>query len=442
MNELEQALKDIDQSTDYPGMQKFYKQAATVGAEALLPGAAGMGALKYGSKAIPPMARQIGGQLGGVFANQMAGVTQPGPLEYALNAITPFGSGVSRRAAPFLWKFGTEAKGADTLNRIIPQELNILKQRYQPPVPAKDLFKTLEASRAHVPVPETRKTAKEEIGMIGKSLPGFKESYGKMGKQLAGVEQATKKTGFLPIDQYQRLMHDVGTHIQSAERAGGVEAKGYKSLYRALMDDLEKAPSRMTGADADTLGQARDAYKREKFLEEIAHIARPFTKRGQDIEQANVNKLINRLNDSEDFIAKTFKSSFAPDEQATIMNTLKTLNKIPAVPPGAGQSFGSGGFWKHEFPAIVSGGGLGYAAGHEAGAGVGMAIGAAIPPTSRMWRDFNLANNTEAGRAMIGAMYKQANYKLTPEMWAAIEAYAAAMGGAAPSAGLSTMIGK
>lgn len=434
-------VTDIKQSTDWPGMTKFYKQAGEYVLPALMPGLGAGSLLRFGPKLVPPILRQVGGALAGTAANQASGLTPPTVEEYLSQAGWPLGArgmGVAKR---FLGKFGTEGRGAETLNQLIPQELGTMQTRYQPPTSAKTLFGQLQGSKANIPVPETRKAATEQLKNIGTSIPGFQESYGKLSKQLKGVQGATKQTGFLPIETYQRLLHDVGTHIQAADRAGGVEAHGYKGLYRALMEDLEKAPSRMSGPDAETLGTARDAFKREKFLDEIAHAARPFTKRGSDLGQSNVNKIINRLNDKDDYFSKNFASSFSVPEQQKILSTLRTLNQMPAVPSGAGQSFGSGGFWKHEFPSMMAGGGLGYAAGQGEGAALGATVGAALPPAARMVRDFGLAWNTESGRAMIGDMVRNNHGRFSPEMWSTIEAFAAAQQDK-PGAELYKMVGR
>lgn len=430
MADVRGILTEIDQSTDWPGLQRVGETAASLVLPSLFPMAGATSLLRYGPRVLPPVLRQVGGALAGTGVNQATGLTPPGVPEFLWQAATPMsarGLGIGGRVAG---KFGSEARGAETLNQIIPKELRMMQAQYQPPIASRDLFKKLEGTTEHLPAPATKQAAKDELTNIGKSVPGFQESYRTLAKQLKGVHGATKQTGWLPLETYQRLLHDVGTHIQAAERAGGVEAKGYKSLYRALMDDLEQAPQRTSGTTAETLARAREAFKREKVLEELSQLAKPFTKRGTDIEQTNVNKLLNRLNDPQDVLAKNFQSAFSAQEQARMMSRLNTLNKMPMVPPGAGQTFGSGSFWKHEFPAMASGSGMGYAAGGGPGAALGLTLGAAIPPASRMIRDFSLAWNTDTGRAMIGEMIRNNGGRFSPEMWAAIEAFAAAQGSA------------
>lgn len=420
---FKEAVKEFQETQADPSLGLGIKDMAR---------AAGKGALPLTGAAI---GEGLGGPLGaigggvlGEGANQLLGITEPSLPQLAHEGVgmtAMKGLGAVGRG---LKKFGTEARGAETLNRLAVPEIEKLLQTYQPPVPSKLLFERLAQSKANIPAPETRKAAKEEIGNINKSLPGFKESYGGLSKQMEGISQATKKTGFLPIDQYQRLLHDVGTHIEAANRAGGVEKHGYGGVYKALMQDLENAPSVMKSGDAKTLIDARQSFKREKVIDEISRLAEPFLKAGTSVEQFRANKLINRLNKPDDHLANMFRSSFSPEEQTVILNRLKTLNKIPAVPPGAGQSFGSGRFWTQTMPAIAGGGGVGYAAGGGLGAGIGMAVGAALPPAARMSRDLSIAWNTDTGRALIKGLLQQSDGKLTPQFWSAIEAFAANQG--------------
>lgn len=377
-----------------------------------------------------PIGSGVGG-LGGVAVNQILGITEPSLSEPALQVAVP-GLAAGRRA---LAPFATEAKGAATLNRLAPQEVRSILERYRPPQSAKELFGKLEGEQARVMTPSSRDVAEQELKNIQESLPGFRESYGGLAKQLKGVKgemERLPKSGLgtdpsLPIGQFQRLLHDVGTHIESASRAGGVEKHGYGSLYRALMQDLEKAT--LPGEAGQTLATARQAYKREQVLKEIEAIARPFTKRGAgEAEQFNANKVINRLKDAEDRVGKQFQGAFTPEEQTTILDRLTTLNKIPAIPPAKGQSFGSGQFWTHQVPFLAAGGGAGYAYGHSPEAtALGLVAGATIPVATRMLNDFSTAWKTDTGKALIKNLLENSGGKISPQFWQTVHAFVASL---------------
>lgn len=406
-----QAPEEIMQSTDWSGMKDIVRQAGRVAAPAIFPTIGAVLGTPFGP------AGNIAGGLGGVAINQILGITEPGFVEPAAQTLVPGGAktiGAAKRLFP---AFGTEARGAETLNRLAPQEINALLKRYQPPTSAKELFGRLEGTEASIATPTAKEAAEAELKNISQSLPGFRESYGGLSKQLKGTSGAMGSTTSLPLPQFQRLLHDVGQHIEAAQKAGGVEKHGYGSLYRALMQDLEKAS--LPGEAGQTLAQGRQAFKKEQVLKEIEQIARPFTKKGAGLEeQYNANKVINKLKDPTDRIGKSFISAFTPQEQKIILDRLGVLNTIPSLPPQAGQTFGSGKFWTQTAPALAAGG--------YAGATINPVLGAAIAGTPygmRRMRDLSTAWETETGKALIKNLIQSNEGKLTPEFWSAIQAF-------------------
>lgn len=436
-NAFDAAFKEIDQSTDYEGMKSFGRGVASVVGPAILPT---VGAVA-GTGVLGPVAGPAVGGMLGEGANQLLGVTQPSLGQVALQGAVPGASGLFGAAKRMMGPFAG-AKGAETLNRLAPQEIRLIGHEYQPAMPSKQLFQKIEGSKKNIPAPELRAAVKDELQSIGKSTPGFQASYGKLKKQLTGIQDTLQaKGGHIGIPEYQRLFQDVGAHIEAANRTGGIEKKAYNHVYSALKEVLESAPRRVTGPEADILGRARDASKREHVLDEIAHTATPFIKRGVgEAEQYNANKVLNRLKDEGDMLGKQFRQAFTPQEQSDILKRLTALNKIPAIPAGAGQSFGSGQFWQHTVPSLAAGGGIGYGAGGTLGAATGLAVGAALPPAARMARDFSIAWNTAVGRKMIQDAYRKAG-KMTPEVWAAIGSFAASQA-ADPGAELYRMVGE
>lgn len=429
-------MQDIMQSTDWAGLRRLgYGLAPSI---APMVGAVGM----------TPMLGPVGGAItGGVMGeafNNAIGLTEPSIGSYAAQGLIPPAlkgvAGLKRVGGAF-----GEKAGAETLNRLASPEIRNILQQYKPPTPSNVLFQKIDKSQAQVPVPATRQTSQEQIANIGKSMPGFRESYNTLKKQLEGVRDQTKKTGFVPIQTYQRLLHDVGTHIKAADRAGGVEAAGYKSLYKSLMEDLEKAPSRMKGPEAKILAEARDAFKRERVLEDIGDLARPFTMAGHgDVERFRANKIINRLKDPDDALGKFYQQSFTPDEQKGLMSSLVTLNKIPPIPAPRGTDAGS----KErlgQIAGILGGGGAGAAAGAAGGlgaegAGLGAAAGYLIPKIHTMVTNYNIANNTQAGKALIKELWQGSGGKFSPQFWSALEAFAASQA-ANPNAELFKLVG-
>lgn len=413
-------VQDVMQSTDWPAITGGLRQAGRFAAPAVFPtiGAA------LGSPFGPPGA--ILGGLGGVAVNQILGITEPGVVEPIAQTVIPGGAkglGAAKRLFP---AFGTEARGAETLNRLAPKEVSRLLERYKPPTSAKELFGKLEGEQARIMTPTAEEAAQQELKNIELSLPGFRESYGGLSKQLKGAtgemgklqKAGLTRQSSLALPQFQRLLHDVGQHIEAAQRAGGVEKHGYGSLYRALMQDLEKAA--LPGEAGQTLSQGRQAFKKEQVLKEIESIARPFTKKGAGLEeQYNANKVINKLKDPEDRIGKAFASAFTPAEQKVVLDRLGVLNKIPSLPPQAGQSFGSGKFWTQTAPALAAGG--------YAGATINPVLGAAIasgPYAVKRMRDLSTAWQTETGKELIKALISKESGKLTPEFWSAVQAIA------------------
>jgi len=165
-------------------------------------------------------------------------------------------------------------------------------------------------------------------------------------------------------------------------------------------------------------------------LKDIAKLARPFTMSGHgDVERFQANKIINRLNDPDDELAKFYRQSFTKDEQKDLMEHLVTLNKIPPISAPKGVDAGS----REKFSAlqsILGFGGAGALAGTAGGMGVkgaagGVALGYALPKVSTMIRNYNIANNTIMGKKLINELWDGNGGKFSPSFWAALEGFAA-----------------
>jgi len=79
--------------------------------------------------------------------------------------------------------------------------------------------------------------------------------------------------GGLPATRFQEAMRTAGERVRAANRGeaavgGSANVGNFKTLYRGYAKDLEAAP---------TLKDARQAFKRERVLEDIEDLARPFT---------------------------------------------------------------------------------------------------------------------------------------------------------------------
>lgn len=402
-------MQDIMASTDWAGLRKLGYALApsiapTAGAVALTP-------------FLGPWAGPVAGGVAGEAVNNLFGVTEPSAMGYATQALVP---PALRGAANVgrLWpKFGTEKRAAKSLNEIGIDDLRLMQKEYQPLTPSQQLF--ARVGNEPIAMPETKQAAKKVLDRITSQLPSDQKLYAQSGD--SATDLVNLGTG-LPVDKFQQGMSTMGQRVRAARRGeekvgGSTNVTNYSQLYGGYAKDLEAAPM---------LKDARQAYKREQTLEDMGELARPFIKKGVgETEQVSVNKLMTRLKDETDEMGRFFHQSFNADEQKDILSRLGKLNDLPGIGAGPGQRTGS----SHVNPVLAGMLGLGSAGYAHGGAGeaMGAAAGAyALSGTARMTRDLAIAWNIPAGRALIGQLLDRSGGKLTPEVWAGIQAFAGA----------------
>lgn len=327
--------------------------------------------------------------------------------------------------------FGERA-GAETLNRLGAPEIKALLDKYLPPTASEYLFRQLVGHEANIPVSPYLQSIQKVKKDIATSSRGYRqETYGGLKRNIEGSEEqisydTVTHQPVLPADKLQREMHDVGKHTKATDSMVRGE---YRQLFGGLSQSLEQAA--MPGSKGEILKEAREAFKREMVLKDIAKLARPFTMSGLgDVERFRANKIINRLSDPDDELAKFYKQSFTPAEQQDIMNHLVTLNKIPPIPAPKGVDTGS----KErlgQIASVLGTAGAGSVAGgmtgmSTEGAALGAGLGYAIPKLATMLRNYNIANNTVVGKKLIAELWKGNGGKFSPQFWSALEGFAAA----------------
>lgn len=401
--------KDIMQSTDWAGLRKLGRVVApgiapTVGAVALTP-------------VLGPWAGPVVGGIAGEVANNLMGLTKPSVAGYATQAIVPPSLRVGSNLARWWPKFGTEARSAKSLNEIGINDLKLMQQQYQPLTPSAQLFNRVGDQT--MAMPETKGAAAKVLERIQSQLPSDQKLYAQSGES---AQDLANLPGGLPINQFQQGMSTMGQRVRAARRGeekvgGSTNMANYNQLYGGYAKDLEAAPM---------LKDARQAYKREQTLEDMSELAKPFIKKGVgETEQLSVNKLMTRLHDQNDEMGKFFHQSFNDAEQKDILARLGKINELPGIGAGPGQRTGS----SHMNPLIAGMlglGGAGYAHGGLGEAAAGVAGAYALGGTGRMLRDLSIAYNIPAGRAMLKGLLDRSGNKMTPEVWAGIQAFAGA----------------
>lgn len=437
-------LKDIDQSTDYSGMRKAFDVVApsiapTIGAVAMTP-------------ALGPWAGPVVGGVAGEMLNNVVGLTKPSVGNYAAQALVPpamRGAANLKRLAP---TFGTEKRGAATLNEIGKKELTKIQADYQPLTPSDQLFARI--GNEVIPMPGARDASDTVLQRIASQLPSDRPLYAKSGETAHDVRDLFKEErvvtpetalypeelgrytvdvrqgpGGLPASRFQESIRTVGERLRAARRGeenvgGTANIRNYSTLFGGYAKDLDASP---------ILKRARESFKREATLEDIGETAKIFTPKGHgEKQQINVNRLIDQLRDDTDEIGKFFHQTFSQQERQEILKRLGRVNDLPGLGPGAGQAVGSSKV-NPVMAAMLGGGALGYGHG-GAGEAMGAAAGAyALSGAGRMARDLSIAYNIPAGRALIGQLLDRSGGKLTPEVWAGIQAFAAAQTASLPT---------
>lgn len=162
---------------------------------------------------------------------------------------------------------------------------------------------------------------------------------------------------------------------------------------------------------AQDLIEARRLVKRQAVLDEIEDSVGKADKilRGQgENTQFNAAAVLRDLKNNPFWTEQkgARNPAFTAQEKADIEGLFTTLNKLPALQPGAGVNAGSMRAWQRA-SAAGAGGTAGGLAGDPVLATAGAAIGAAIPTAVALGRVLNMALRTETGRAELKALARQ-----------------------------------
>jgi len=367
----------------------------------------------------------MGGAGIGEYLNQKLGITEESPgqmlWEAGSQAIFPaLGAGyrVAKGMAP--------KAGAEALHRIAPQALTESVKKLSPVIPSRQLFEQATKGGGTVPLVKTMSEIDDVLMEVGRGSKGLQEQYGmtrnfltKLKAHIAGYG------GQLPPNLLQDELSGLGRIVGKLDRAGDkVNAPHLKRIFGALSDELDEAGkvgSTVNWAPqaAKALQEARQAFKRESVIKEIisAGDEASFIKAGVgDTIQFRANKLLNTLPSN-----KFFNQALNAQEKQSVLGLLKTLNSLPAIPPGAGSSWGSGRLWQ----SLAAFGGGGAAVGGVPGGGVGMAVGAVAPVIKDIATNISLATKTELGRQLLKDLLKSPMRPINKLLLSQAMAYAA-----------------
>lgn len=371
----------------------------------------------------------MGGAGIGEYLNQKLGITEesPGQMLWAAGsqAILP-ALGAGYRVAKGM---GPKA-GAEALHSLAPKELELAVKRLAPVVPSSKLFEQATTMGGSIPLTKTISEIDDVLLSIGQGSKELQRAYGPVARYLNSLKShITQYGGQLPPNLMQREMHGIGALQGSAERGQSKlfakeHAAYLKRIFGALSDDLDDAAQAGSKVNwnpqaAEALQAARQAFKRESVIKEIisAGDEASFIKAGVgDTMQFRANKLLNALPEN-----KFFKQAFTAQEKQGVLGLLKTLNEIPAIPPGAGASWGSGRLWQ----SLAGYGGAGAVVGGVPGGGAGLAVGAMAPIVKDMASNIRLASKTELGRQLLKDLLKSPMRPVNKMLLSQAMAYAA-----------------
>ena len=372
-----------------------------------------------------PVAGAMGGAGIGEYLNQKLGITEesPGQMLWAAGsqAILPaLGAGyrVAKGMAP--------KAGAEALHRIAPQELAKRVKGLAPAVPSRQLFEQATQGGGTVPLTKTLSEIDDVLLTVGRGSKGLQEQYGMTRNFLTKLKaHIARYGGQLPPNLLQDELSGLGRIVGKLDRAGDkVNAPHLKRIFGALSDELDDAAKVGSSVNwapeaAKALQLARQAFKRESVMKEILQAGdeASFIKAGVgDTIQFRANKLLNALPSN-----KFFQQSLSTAEKNSVLGLLKTLNSLPAIPPGAGSSWGSGRLWQ----SLAAFGGAGAAVGNVPGGGVGLAVGAVAPIVKDIATNISLATKTELGRQLLKDLLKSQMRPINKLLLSQAMAYAA-----------------
>ncbi len=400
---------------------------ATFAKQAAMPTALGVAG---GLMAAPlgPLGQAVGAGVGGAageMINQRFGITEPSATQVGIQAVAP----MAARAFGSLGRAGLElapptTKGAEFLNRIAAPEARLQLSRLAGP-DAGPLFDSVTRSGATFGTGNTLNTIKSELANLQQGS-NSQALYGRTIDILKGLEQKlTQSGGNLDPKAFQAELRDLGASMRTAEgrTVNQVEAGAIKKVYGSLADSLDQTatshappviPGRLASAPnqaAQDLLEARRLTKRQAVLDEIEESVGKAENilRGQgENVQFNAAAVLRDLKNNPFWNGSKGNQNpaFTAQEKADIEGLFTTLNKLPALQPGAGVNAGSMRAWQRA-SAAGAGGTAGGLAGDPVLATAGAAIGAAIPTAVALGRVLNMALRTETGRAELKALARQ-----------------------------------
>lgn len=406
-------------------------QAVVRGAPAAIGALAGGGLGALGGPIAPitiPLGTGAGG-LAGEFAAQAFGIggATPDPLALVLSGLTPPATRTGAGAARIGARFATPGRAALTLNPLAQQEVRGAIQALAPAAKAGPLFELARQQGSQIPVSKAQSAVKSVLeALTGPEGPskGAQREFARVIDYAKGLEAKLAK-GTLTPGELQNELHAVGEIASSIQRQGGPGIKFVSELKVGLANTLDDAAkSNIPGAA--TLQEARKTFLREQTVEDLAGYLEDATKVRRGLGEAaqfNPPAMLQKLKQDQ-FYTKAFTTA----ERAEIEGLLKTLNKIPVLPPPGGQQFGAGrGVGR--LASIGAGGAFGQFAGGGEGAIAGAALGAAIPPAAEMFRNVGLALSMKEGRALLKALLSGSDGAITPHVAAMLSAFAASQTG-------------
>jgi hypothetical protein len=403
--------------SELPEIPQFIKR----GAPAAIGAAAGGGLAALTGPAFP-LSAPILTALGGLAGEGIAQATGIGgatfdPLSLLLSGATPPAARTGVGAARIGSRFATPGRAALTLNPLAEQEVRGAIQALTPAQKAGPLFALARAEGIQVPAGAAQKAADSVLeALTGPAGPskGAQREFARVIDYAKGLkEKLAANKGVLNPDELQNELHAIGEISASMQRQGGPGLKFIGEIKAGLAKSLEGAPK---------LKLARDTYLREQTVADLAGYLEDATtlRRGLgEAAQFNPNVMLKKLK-ADPF----YEHAFTAAERLELEGLLKTLNKIPVLPPPGGQQFGAGRGLQR-LAQIGAGGAFGQFAGGGKGAGIGMMAGAAIPPTVDMFRNIGLALSMKEGRALLGALLSGSDGAVTPHVSAMLGAFAA-----------------
>lgn len=383
-----------------------------------------------------PMGSAVGGAIGaglGEAANQALGITDPSLAEVGKTAgYSAAGSAAGAlvsKVAPFVMP----SRVAQALNAMGPQAAAAKIGSLQPHINSGKLFEMAAKSQVKVPMNRTLHALDDMLDDLSNVSSGVQGLNSMAINHLKGLKTTIESSvpGMDPM-RLQKELAGVGAMLEKlkADKVGGKGA--LKTVFGAMVKDLDDAAKmglskNPTHIGVQALVDARQAYKRENVLDEIGNAIKVATRsqpgQGEAI-RFDASKVINKIR-HDDRLSKFYQEAFQESERVDLEKLLYTLNKIPALRPGAGQTFGFG----RVGGSATAAGGAGFAASSGDPFLTGLAVvgGSALPAGIEIGKDVALALQLKTGRALVGELLKQSQGSLTPNVASVIGAYAAAV---------------